>query len=491
MNSIKKYRHILIILSLSSLIFSTAYGATAFSIAPLTTSTTVTSIGQGSVHYTVTNNASANIDNLSIEAGWNSMGVDLSLTQDNCSNQSLAIGQTCTFKIVIPGSSQSNSFTIQPKVCGFNGQICSKVVSDFSVNLLSHTLPIRTYQVMFQPFASQQLVGVNIKNTSDIIRATVAGTNTDGPLAISPDGKKIYMTHKNSDSGYSILVFEATATNLTQTTTSYPLSYNTSELTNPGHMVLSPDGNTLYITDNGFSGNGYPVYKINLTTGTVTGISDATTGQLANSPKAIVVSHDGKTVYISNASLSTNRVFSFSNTALSTSLSTLALTTDFTAISSMAISSDDRTLYVAGQNSRDSLPPAIAQYNINNNFSLEKIFTSAPNINGNTSSFALSPDNTNIYTVVNEGGTFYLYSINTENMTGTRITFPYMINGFISNFPYIAYSPDASTVSILNYGEDGKLTAFFNPNYPETVSSVNSAGGELTQYSHTKSAFIG
>ena len=96
-----------------------------------------------------------------------------------------------------------------------------------------------------------------------------------------------------------------------------------------------------------------------------------------------------------------------------------------------------------------------------------------------------------IYTVVNEGGTFYLYSINTENMTGTRITFPYMINGFISNFPYIAYSPDASTVSILNYGEDGKLTAFFNPNYPETVSSVNSAGGELTQYSHTKSAFIG
>jgi 6-phosphogluconolactonase (cycloisomerase 2 family) len=495
---LKKLMQAIILGSMMSFSFATPQGITAFSITPLTAHTTVQSTGETSVQYTITNNATASIPNLSITPGWNSTGVNLSLSNDYCSGQTLVQGGSCTFNISIPGENQPNSFSIQPKVCGFNGMLCSQAANVFSVFVLSRSLPIRIYEVIF-PFnsSSEQLIGINIDNTSDVIRASLTDPIQDGPLAISPDGSKVYMTHNNGDNTYGLLVFDVTANSLTQAETSYALSYNNNNLSSPGQIAIAPDGKTAYITDAGFSGIGYPLYKVDLSSSTsstaVIGITDETTGHIAINPRSLVISPDGATVYFSNAYSDFSHIFSFSNSSSTTSVSTIALATDLTSIRQLLISSDGSTLYAAGQSNAATFPAVIEQYDIANDFSLEHTFSPDLDINGNTSSVALSPDNREIYAIVTQSGTYYLYAIHTSSMTapsGGRL-FPYNIVSFqLQNLPYTAYSSDGLTVSITNYGPLGNLTALFNPNTPDEVTTVNPTSDVLSMYSFTWGSFI-
>lgn len=486
--------------SIFTTIFSNALGVPAFTITPLMTSATVKSIGQTSVRYTITNEASASIPNLSITPSWNSSGVGLSLSNDNCSGSTLGAGQTCTFDITIPGENQPSSFTLQPKVCGFSEQLCAQAATTFPVTVIQHTLPTRIYEVIFPAgTATEKLVGINTADSNDIIRATIANPKTDGPLVVSPDGSKVYMIHSNGDSTFSLLVFDVTATTLTQSSTSYSIAYNDKNLNAAaGQIAITPDGNTLYITDSGYTGTGYPVYRIDLsssdTSTAVTGISDATTGGVALNPKGIVISSDGKTVYFANSSSDTNNIFSFANSASTTSVSTIVHATDLTTIRILLMSSDGSTIYAGGQISSDVFEAVIEKYNVTNNFSIASTFSPAPDDNGNAFSAALSPDNTKIYSIVQNAseGVFYLYTITTTSMTApTGATYPYNIAFPLQNFNYITITPDGSTVAILNYGTDGNSTGLFNPASPSNVTTVNPAGSGLTMYSYTWGSFSG
>lgn len=483
-----KFMLVPILASLSTSSFAT----TAFSIIPLTTNTTVESVGQTAVRYTVINQAKTAIPNLSVVPNWHSSGVHLLLNNDHCSGQTLTQGESCTFDIAISGKNQSSHFTLQPKICGFNNQICSQSASKVNVNVVQHPLPLRLYEVIFpQDNSTEVLVGINIANPSDIIQTTLSNPSSDGPLAISPDGSKVYMSHNNGDSTYNVLVFSVTADSISQTQVSYNLSYEGHSLSNPGQIAITPDGNTLYITDRAYSGTGYPVYKVDLSLATVTGISDATIGGVAQNPKAIVVSPDGKTVYLSNEYSSVNNIFSFPNTS-TTSINTIARETDMSTIVALLISSDGSTLYAAGQSNAVLLPAVIEQYTIAENFSINKTFATSDN--GVIISASLSPNNAQIYSIVNDYvGPLnpLLYSINTATMTAPAgITFNSNVIFGVGNLNAIAYSPDGSAVSILNYGSTGHLTALFNPNTPTDVTTVNPADNNLTMYSRTWGSFI-
>lgn len=498
MFNIKKLISTLLLTGITSTAFAIALGGTAFSITPTTTTTTVQSVGQSAVQYTVTNNATASIPNLSITPSYNSSGVNLTLNNDNCSGETLGTGQSCTFDITIPGSNQPSSFTIRPMVCGFSGHICSQAATTFSVSVVQHTLPLRVYEAIFKigNEITEQLVGINIADTSDVIRATIQDpTSDDGPLVVSPDGSKVYMTHKNSDNSYSLLVFDVAANSLTQTQTSYSLSYEGQSLSTPGQLAITPNGNTLYITNTGYSGTGYPVYKVDLTdpdnTSAVTGLSDDTTGGVAQNLKGIVISPDGQTVYVANAFSDTNNILSFSTSSSTTSISNIAHQTDLTSIVSLLLSSDGSTLYVAGQSPDGDLPATIKQYNIANSFSTDNTFVPTPAANGNIVGAALSPDNDTLYSTVNNGGTIYLTSINTADMTSnSSSTFPNSVS-FFGNYNYVAYAPDGSKVALLNYGSSGNLTALFAPSTPSDVTTVNPSSDGSTVYSRTWGAFIG
>ncbi len=479
-------------------ISSATLAATAFSILPFAINATVNSGGQASVLYTVSNLATASIPLLNVVSNWHSTGVSLSLSNDNCSGQALAQGGSCTFNVTFSGSQQPSSFTLQPKVCGFNGLICSQSASTFSVNVLEHPLPFRVYEVLFPLDGStEELVGINVADTSDLIRAVISNPSTDGPLAISPDGSKVYMTHSNGDGTYRLLVFAVTTHALNQTGQLYSLSYDGHALGSPGQIAISPNGDTLFITDDAYSGTGYPIYRIDLTnadySAAVTGVTDATSGGLAHTPKGIVVSPDGQTVYVANASSSPCDIFSFQTDATVTSLSTIAKETDLTAIVSLLMSSDGSTLYAAGQLGAGNDPAVIEQYNVANNFSIKKTFSPLPNDNGVILSATLSPDNATLYSIVHDQmtGIFLLYSINTENMTAPAGTlYPYHIIFGLSNFNYLSYSPNNSAVAIVNYGSSGNLTALFNPSTPNSVTTVNPGDGGVPMYSHTWGSFM-
>ncbi|MDF1654558.1 MAG: hypothetical protein P1U34_05545 [Coxiellaceae bacterium] len=493
--NIKKRMSALLSTGLLCLIFSASLaGITAFTITPLTTNTTVTSVGEAAIQYTVTNNANSNIPSISVP-NLQSSGANLSLSNDNCSGVTLPPSQSCTVDVTIPGSSQISNFTIRPTVCGFSGHLCSQSGTTASVTFIQHTLPIRVFQVIFAlDGSSEQLVGINVANTSDIIRASISDPSRDGPLAISPDGSKVYMTHQNSDSTYSVLVFSVTATGLVQDSTSYSLSYQGSNLLLPGEIAITPSGDALYVTDRGYSGSGYPVYRVDLNSATVGALSDTTTGDLAQELNGIVISPDGTTVYVANSTLGSNPqcgIFSFANAATTTSISTVALQTDLATIANLLISSDGKYLYAGGESPTGDLPATIEQYNIPGGYSIENTFIPTPANNGDIISAALSPDNSKIYAVASNGAELYLYYITTAGMTaGAGETYPYNLIPFQSNFNYIAYSPDGSKVAMLNYGTSGNLTALFTPGSLSSAATVNPAEGGASRYSYTSGLFV-
>jgi len=486
MFNFKKILQLSMLLSLSSIAFAT----TAFSITPLTTQTTIQSNSEGAIRYTITNNATRSIPNLSVTPAWSSSGTNLSLANDNCTGQTLASGGSCTFDVSIPGANQPSSFEIRPKVCGFNGQLCSMPVNTTTVSIIQNTLPTRIYEVLFNAARdTEKLVGININDTSDILEAYITDNpSTDGPVAISPDGSKVYMTHQNADNTFSLLVFDVTSSSLTQSDTSYTLSYDGNNLKIPKQIAITPNGQTSFITD--YSGTrAYPVYKIDLSSSNpstaVSGITD-TTGDLTGA-QSIVISPDGQTVYVGNAAVS-NDIYSFS--VDSTTISTLDRTTNLSSLKVLLISSDDSTLYATGQLSSGGFPPAIEKLDITNNFNLDATYSGSGN--GNIHSAALSPDNLKILAVANPGGQFTLYPITTSTMTlaSDATTIPTGVVFPLSNFPYVAYAPDGSIAALTNYGNSGNLTALFNPSTPDDVSTVNPGGSGTTLYSYTFGRFI-
>jgi YVTN family beta-propeller protein/VCBS repeat-containing protein len=128
-----------------------------------------------------------------------------------------------------------------------------------------------------------QTVTVSIIKPSVTARVTV-GTNAKA-IAVSPDGKRLYVTNLDGD---SISVID-TATNQVTATISDTIN-------RPLNIAISPSGKTAYIV-NYYGGN---VSVIDTGTNTVT----KTIG-VGNGPQAIAASPDGKTVYVANTDFGT------------------------------------------------------------------------------------------------------------------------------------------------------------------------------------------
>jgi YVTN family beta-propeller protein len=116
-----------------------------------------------------------------------------------------------------------------------------------------------------------------IDTTTNTITATIDVENDPFGVAVSPDGKKVYMTNYF---GVSII---DTATN-TVTDTPYLGS-------NPKGVAVSSDGKKVYVTNN----NDDTVSVIDISTDTVTA-----TVSVGSNPIGVVVTPDGKKVYVTN-----------------------------------------------------------------------------------------------------------------------------------------------------------------------------------------------
>ena len=203
------------------LLFTTAssYAAAVLTIYPQSsTPVSISTADNFTLTYTVTNTTSkANIQQITIDPYYQQVAPLLKLTlQDNtCSNITLAPGGVCTFAINI-WSPLPTQAVLQPRICGYNGLVCSTPIEDNRVAITvsnpfflavgsNHDAQFSVPLITSSPGASELWAAASLP-------AVGAGFLT---AAACQSGKKYAAVGGGSTQG--ALIFESTDSGLTWT----------------------------------------------------------------------------------------------------------------------------------------------------------------------------------------------------------------------------------------------------------------------------------
>jgi DNA-binding beta-propeller fold protein YncE len=122
-------QYLLFFLTMIFLVGSTEVFAQAvLNIVPELTTANLNLTGIATITFTVTNNTKHPIGQLTIDPTNETTGnaAGISLINNNCSSVTLAPNGNCTFQSLLNGgTTQPTSFALRPKVCGYNGAVCS------------------------------------------------------------------------------------------------------------------------------------------------------------------------------------------------------------------------------------------------------------------------------------------------------------------------------------------------------------------------------
>jgi len=252
-----------------------------------------------------------------------------------------------------------------------------------------------------------------VSHSTEVIQ--LEGDSEDGDVAVSPDGKTIYVADEDND---SVEIIDA----LTHAVTVVK------NFDSPEGIAVSPDGAMVYVTN-------YSSDKLTVMTDINTSEKTYTIMQIAvgDGPLGVAVSPDGSSVYVANKNEDTLSVITDINVAGNTfSLTNVPVGVEPTDV---AVSPDGSTIYVT--NNGDYFTPSSGSVSIVDALSLE---TSTPLTGYNkTSGIAVSPSGSNIVF----SGTDRVTIVNT--VTGTETGFD--ITGTLKG---VAISPDGSSVYIAN-----------------------------------------
>jgi len=267
---------------------------------------------------------------------------------------------------------------------------------------------------------------------------TPSSPSSNNDLALSPDGKNMYITGNNN----TIAVY-------TRNTTTGELSLLevvSTGLGSPGPCTVSPDGKYVYFSNNNTQQTG------KYTRNTSTGSLGSTFFGYANGSVYIqgkpVITADGTGLYIGN----TNTIIQYSVNTTTGDISYLGTLNTSTSIVSIAISSDGNFVYAGGTQ--------LYTYSRNTSTNL---LTQSSYINSTADNLVLSPDNKNIYA---DGP--YQYSVNQITGVVTALSPASLdINSYTSLSPVV--SPDGKHV----YGAENEAEGFLE-------FSRNTTTGALT-----------
>ena len=273
-------------------------GNSLFSISPSETNLYLSSRGSASVLYSVTNNSRASATP-SITLDYESAGKNLTLASNTCDVE-LAPAGNCTFRVLISGANQPETFTLTPRICGFNGFICSIPPQAVTVKVTRPAagLPPRAYVEVYNSDANALILkGININNPSDVISAEIQDSNVSSSVnsvAISPDGSKVYATYSD---GF-VAFFNATSNELSyEGSVNIDSSFSFWSVPKNMQMAITPDGSALFISRYTPPSFDAPpsLFRINL--GPTSEQSSVTTFRNIVNTSGLVISPDGKTVY--------------------------------------------------------------------------------------------------------------------------------------------------------------------------------------------------
>lgn len=395
--------------------FGNLYAIPILGIVPSVNPVTLKANSQTLVTYAVTNNAGTDtgiIVNPTYQTNGQPSGI--TLTNDSCTGSSLMPGGTCTFGILINGANQPSSFYIKPQVCAFNGQVCSVPVSFPVDNTLSVDVNPAT-----QAYAYLSVIQTNpTPNVFQPINADTlqlegsTGLNfISNPflgvgVAVSQDGNTVYALANASPQ--AINVFSSGANpQLLQTIS------NSGGFHQLAQVAVAPNGNTVYVTtsDSGLyviQNNGGTYNIVN----TITGFTSYGGGTTIGS-EGVAVSPDGKVLYATD--YFTNKFMAFDATNPSYPL-IQSLANGSTNCSSLAdssflvVSPDGKTIYVGNRGNAVTI--------ISNNNGTYSC-TGSISLGGTSGGLAISPDGQYLYIVSDGASNLYIYNIANSTLTST------------------------------------------------------------------------
>jgi YVTN family beta-propeller protein/VCBS repeat-containing protein len=304
--------------------------------------------------------------------------------------------------------------------------------------------------------------------TVAVIPAVPPTTNIavgDGPdaLAVSPDGKSVYVV--NGGDGVNdgtVSVINASTDTVAKTITVG---------VDPDAIAVSPNGKTIYVvnegvTENAVGGPGSPatVSVINASTNTVT----KTISVGANNYFAgwVAVSPDGSTVYVTDENINTElEQLTEINTSTNAVTNTVALPEG--TGNGLVESPDGKTLYLGGN--EDGLAGADDAKVFNT--STNTVTTTALELGLSFGTTAISADGSTIYFGNADGETVEVVNTSTDTITATV-----PVSSNENAYPDgIAVSPDGSTVYVGD-GEVGNDDFFVINTSTDSVTAVPVGG---------------
>ncbi|HWD85114.1 MAG TPA: beta-propeller fold lactonase family protein [Solirubrobacteraceae bacterium] len=191
---------------------------------------------------------------------------------------------------------------------------------------------------------SQYSVGAGGSSLAPLTPATVAtGSSTDSEpeqLAVSPDGKNVYVANATSGSVSVFDVGSGGTLSLAQTVTT--------DLSGPTGVAVSPDGTSVYVADSGDT----EIVEFNRASdGTLTAKSSPTVPTQTTGNYVLVLTPNGQYLYISGDGNATIRAFSVGSGGELTALTNTA--TEGFGNHQLTVSPNGRNLYASSCESDD------------------------------------------------------------------------------------------------------------------------------------------
>ena len=181
---------------------------------------------------------------------------------------------------------------------------------------------IRTVQI--GTTAATTVVGTLAGNgTTGTADGAVADARFNSPSGIAASGNTLYIADQNNHRIRALAIASGTVSTIAGSTKGYKDGVGTAaQFDKPFDIAVSPDGNTLYITDQ----DNHRIRALAIASGTVSTIAGSTKGYKDgagaaaqfSSPMGIAVSPDGKTLYVADYDNHRIRAVTIASGAVST-----------------------------------------------------------------------------------------------------------------------------------------------------------------------------
>lgn len=374
MNSLlKHFIHFFIFIGIA-LFSSLTYALPILAIIPSITNISVRTDGVTFVTYTVTNNTTARINNMSVFPTYHTSGnpAEIALQNNLCATANLAPGASCLFQVVIQGQKQPATFEITPRVCAYHNTVCSQPTANYRLQVTTNATsnPATAYIAMTSGPNNNSLLPIALSTNSlgSYLPGFSFGVQGVG-VSVNGAGKKVYVANQ--------------ATNLLNIVDVSGTPTITGSITvgnKPIGVVLTPNNAKMYVSnrdDNSIS-------VIDVASSTVIATIAGGTGPYGNA-----VSPDGAHVYVANFFANTVSVIA---TNSDTVIATIPVGASPTTV---AISPDNARAYVNNFSSNN-----ISVINLANNQIIATV-----NVGTGPAGIAINPNGTRIYVANNTSGT--------------------------------------------------------------------------------------